>query len=59
MKPVTFPTARHVGVTWPLACGSEVSEVTGGGEFRRPRSAREALSRIDAEPHFTVSDRRR
>jgi hypothetical protein len=59
MQPVTFPTARHAGLTWPLTCGSEVSEVTAASEFRRPRDAREPLPRIDAGPRFTVSDRHR
>lgn len=59
MRSVTFPTGRHGGVTWPLACGSEVSEVTGASEFRWPRDALEALSRIDAGATLTASDRGR
>ena len=59
MHPVTFPTARPSGLTCPLTCGSEVSEVTGASEFRWPRDAREALSRIDAGPDLAASDRYR
>ena len=56
---VAFPTGRPGGVTWPLACGSEVSEVAGAGEFRWSSGGREALSRIDAGPVLTDSDRGR
>lgn len=59
MRSVTFPTARRGGITRPLTCGSEVSEVTGASEFRWPHDAREALSRIDAGSNLTVSDRGR
>jgi hypothetical protein len=58
MRPVTFPTRRHGAITWPLACGSEVSEVTGASEFRWPPGGRGAL-RIDAGPALTTSDRGR
>ncbi len=59
MRSVTFPTGRHGTITWPLACGSEASEVTRASEFRWPRDALEALSRIDARPALAASDRGR
>jgi hypothetical protein len=59
LRSVTFPTGRHNGITWPLTCGSEASEVTGASEFRRPRGGREAPSRIDAGPNLTATDRGR
>lgn len=59
VRQVTFPTGRHSGITWPLTCGSEVSEVACASEFRWPRGTRGALSRIDAGPNLTISDRHR
>jgi hypothetical protein len=59
LQSVTFPTARCGGITWPLTCGSEVSEVTGASEFRWPPDVLGALSRIDAGAALTASDRGR
>ena len=59
MQSVTFPTARRGDLTWPLTCGCEVSDVASACEFRWPRNARGALSRIDAGAHFTATDRGR
>jgi hypothetical protein len=58
MRSVTFPTGRHGGITWPLACGNEVSEVAGTSEFHWPSACR-ALPRIDAGSNLTASDRGR
>jgi hypothetical protein len=48
---VTFPTAQPPGITWPLTCGSDVSEAFAASEFRVVTGPENVLPRIGRGCH--------